>query len=49
MLLRLSFPELENLGIEKNNFDCDEVVFRYSDVGTDKIEEALDVETIRLC
>ena len=23
MLSQLSFPELENLGIEKNNFDCE--------------------------
>ena len=46
MLSRLSFLELENLGIEKKNFDCAEVVFRYSDMGTDKIEEALGVETI---
>ena len=44
MLSRLSFPELENLGIEKKNFDCAEVVSRYSDMGTDKIEEALGVE-----
>ena len=46
MLSRLSFPELENLGIEKKNFNCAEVVSRYSDMGTDKIEEALGVETI---
>ena len=44
MLSRLSFPELENLGIEKTNFNCAEVVSRYSDMGTDKIEEALGVE-----
>ena len=46
MLSRLSFPELENLGIEKKNFDCAEVVSKYSDMGTDKIEESLGVETI---
>ena len=46
MLSRLSFPELENLGIEKKNFDCAEVVSRYSDMGTDKMEEALGVEAI---
>ena len=46
MLSRLSFPELENLGIEQKNFDCAEVVSRYSDMGTDKIEEALGVETL---
>ena len=45
MLSRLSFPELENLGIEKKNFDCAEVVSKYSDMGTDRIEEALGVET----
>ena len=45
MLSRLSLPELENLGIEKKNFDCAEVVSRYSDMGTDRIEEALGVET----
>ena len=48
MLSRLSFPELENLGIEKKNFDCAEVVSRYSDMGTDKIEEVLGVETIEI-
>ena len=46
ILSRLSFPELENLGIEKNNFDCAEVVSRYSDMGTDRIEESLGVEAI---
>ena len=46
MLSRLSFPESENLGIERKNFDCAEVVSRYSDMGTDKIEEALGVEAI---
>ena len=46
MLSRLSFPELENLGIKKKNFDCAEVVSRYSDMGTDRREEALGVETI---
>ena len=45
ILSRLSFPELENLGIEKKNFDCAEVVSRYSDMGTDKVEETLSVET----
>ena len=45
-LSRLSFPELEILGIEKKNFDCTEVVSRYSDMGNDTIEEALGVETI---
>ena len=46
ILSRLSFPELENLGIEKKNFDCAEVVSRYSDIGTDRIQEALGVEAI---
>ena len=46
MSSRLSFPELENLGIEKKNFDCAEVVSRYSDMGTDRIEEALGVNTM---
>ena len=46
MLSRLSFPELENLGIEKKNFDCAEVVSRYSDMGTDRIEDALGVEAV---
>ena len=46
MLSRLSFPELENLGIEKKNFDCAEVVSRYSDIDTDRIEEALGIEAI---
>ena len=46
MLSRLSFPELENLGIEKKNFDCAEVVSKYSDMGTDKIEEVLGVVTL---
>ena len=46
ILSRLSFPELENLGIEKKNFDCAEVVSRYSDMGTDRIEESLGVETV---
>ena len=46
MLSRLSFPELENLGTEKKNFDCAEVVPRYSDMGTDRVEESLGVEAI---
>ena len=46
MLSRLSFPELGNLGIEKKNFDCAEVVSRYSDMGTDRIEESLGVEAV---
>ena len=46
MLSRLSFPELENLGIEKKNFDCAEVVSKYSDMGTDKMEEVLGVVTL---
>ena len=43
ILSRLSFPELENLGIEKKNFDCAEVVSKYSDMGTNRMEEALGV------
>ena len=46
ILSRLSFSELENLGIEKKNFDCAEVVSRYSDMGTDRVEESLGVEAI---
>ena len=46
MLSRLSFPELENLRIEKKNSDCAEVVSRYSDMGTDRVEESLGVEAI---
>ena len=46
MLSRLSFPELENLGIEKKNFYCAEVVSRYSDMGTDRIEDSLCAEAI---
>ena len=45
MLSRLFFPELENLGIEKKNFDCADVVSKYSDMGTDRIEEVLGVES----
>ena len=45
MLSGLSFPEMENLGIEKKNFDCAEVVFRYSDIGTSRIEDVLGVVT----
>ena len=46
ILSRLSFPELEKLDIEKKNFDCAEVVSRYFDMGTDRIEESLGVEAI---
>ena len=43
MLSLLSFPELENLGIEKKNFDCAVVVSRYSEVGTDDVGVGLGV------
>ena len=33
------------MGIEKKNFDCAEVASKYSDMGTDKREEDLGVDT----